>query len=86
MRLNSLRLLVAKALVDKCLRDWSADASDNIKALITGAFDVDSKGELNTAKILGLRKVDIQDANWLKAMEAISDWSCNGLMPLRVFI
>lgn len=67
------RLLIAKELVDKCLRDWSADASDNIKALITGAFDVDSKGKLSTAKILGLRKVDITEPDWLKAMEAISD-------------
>ncbi|MCK9139459.1 DUF3164 family protein, partial [Haemophilus influenzae] len=44
-----------------------------LKALIERAFNVDKEGNLNTSRILGLRRVDIQDERWQNAMQAISE-------------
>ncbi|HDL4342987.1 TPA: DUF3164 family protein, partial [Mannheimia haemolytica] len=35
--------------------------------------EVDKEGNLSTAKILSLRRVEIDDARWNQAMTAISD-------------
>ncbi|PRL98825.1 hypothetical protein BV011_01718 [Haemophilus influenzae] len=34
---------------------------------------MDKEGNLNTSRILGLRRVDIQDPRWQNAMQAISE-------------
>lgn len=67
------RLQVAKSLIDECLHEWTADSNDNIKAIINNAFQVDKEGKINTRRVLGLRSLQIDDAKWLKAMDAISD-------------
>lgn len=67
------RLQVAKQLIDECLNEWTRDSSANIKAIINQAFQVDKAGKISTHRVLGLRSLDIDDANWKKAMEAISD-------------
>ena len=41
--------------------------------LINDAFRTDRNGELRTARILALRRHDIADPRWVKAMDAISD-------------
>ena len=46
------RLLAAKHLIDECLKEWTADGRDEIKAIINSAFNVDKKGEISTTKIL----------------------------------
>ncbi|WP_434777667.1 DUF3164 family protein [Neisseria sp. Ec49-e6-T10] len=66
-------LLAAKALIDECLHDWTTDARPELCALINNAFDVDKQGNLNTGRILGLRKLKIDDVRWLKAMKALDD-------------
>ena len=67
------QLLAAKALIDECIIDWSRGSKAEIKALVNQAFAVDKEGKVSTAKVLGLRKVDISDERWLRAMTAISD-------------
>lgn len=67
------RLLGAKVLIDECLDEWSAGSRPELKALIERAFNVDKEGNLNTSRILGLRRVDIKDDRWRRAMDAISD-------------
>ena len=67
------RLQAAKALIDQCLTDWTSNASHEIRVLIDRAFEVNKEGHLNTGRILALRRVDIKDPRWLKAMDAISD-------------
>jgi len=67
------RLQVAKALIDECITRWAEGSNDNIKALINNAFDVDKEGRFNVGRILGLRKINIDDADWKQAMTAISD-------------
>jgi len=67
------RLHVAKALVDECLREWTKHSDSKIRTLVESAFQVDKKGNVNTKRILGLRKLKIDDDKWKLAMEAISD-------------
>lgn len=67
------RIQAAKALIDECLRDWTDGARQEIRAIIDRAFEVDKQGNLNTGRILTLRRVDIKDPRWLEAMQAIAD-------------
>ena len=67
------QLQAAKELIDRCVTRWSVGADDNVKALITHAFQTDREGKINTGRVLGLRRLDIKDEDWLQAMQAISD-------------
>lgn len=66
-------LQAAKELIDHCVERWSEGANDNIRALVNHAFQVNKEGRIDTSRVLGLRRLDITDAEWLRAMEAISD-------------
>ncbi len=63
----------AKSLIDQCLTEWSADSRPELRTLILDAFRVDQQGRIDARRILSLRKLDIQDDRWRRAMEAISD-------------
>jgi len=67
------RLQAAKALIDECLNDWSETSDPKIKMLVNDAFQVDKEGTINTSRVLRLRKMDIRDERWMKAMQAIAD-------------
>ncbi len=67
------RLQVAKVLVDECIHTWTEGSSSQIRALIDHAFQVDKEGKVNTSRILGLKRLDIKDAKWREAMQAITD-------------
>lgn len=67
------QLQAAKQLIDGCVTRWSKNADDNIKVLVNDAFQVDQQGKINTGRVLGLRRLEIQDADWLQAMKAIDD-------------
>jgi hypothetical protein len=67
------QLMAAKSLIDECVHEWAANASDNIKALVNHAFQTDKEGKINTARVLSLRRLDIKDEKWQQAMQAIAD-------------
>jgi hypothetical protein len=67
------RLQVAKDIIDECIVRWSEGSRNEIRALVADAFYVDKTGKLNTSRILGLRRLAIQDSQWQEAMQAISD-------------
>jgi hypothetical protein len=67
------KLQVAKELIDNCIKRWSSDSRPEIKTLIDDAFYVDKAGKINTERVLGLRRLGITDAEWEKAMDAITD-------------
>ncbi|MBU1193984.1 MAG: DUF3164 family protein [Proteobacteria bacterium] len=67
------RLQVAKQMVDECLTNWTEGSRSEIKTIITDAFQVNQEGKINIRRILALRRLDIKDPLWLKAMQAISD-------------
>jgi coenzyme F420-reducing hydrogenase delta subunit len=64
---------VAKQLIDQCVQEWTVGTRAEVQALIQDAFRVDDKGDLSAAKILSLRRLNIQDARWRQAMQAIAD-------------
>lgn len=67
------RLQAVKVLIDECITEWSRDADPKIKVLVQDAFTTDREGKLNTARVLGLRRLDIKDAKWLSAMDALGE-------------
>lgn len=67
------RLQAAKHLIDECIIDWSQNSRDEIKVLVQSAFDTDKEGKINTGRVLGLRRLDIKDEKWQKAMQAIGE-------------
>lgn len=67
------RLAAAKHLVDECITDWSKGSRDEIKVLVQSAFATDKEGKINTGRVLGLRRLDIRDQKWLRAMQAIGE-------------
>lgn len=67
------QLQIAKQLIDECIHEWSEGSNDNISALVNHAFRVDKNNRVNTQAILGLRRLEIREEKWAKAMEAITD-------------
>lgn len=66
-------LEAAKELINRCITRWSEGANDNIRALVDRAFRTNAKGQLRTTAILDLLRLDIEDEEWLRAMEALKD-------------
>jgi len=67
------RLQAAKELIDECLRDWTEGARAELRTLIADAFRVDQQGNIRTGSVLALRRLDIADDRWQRAMLAISE-------------
>ncbi|MCT8348286.1 DUF3164 family protein [Photorhabdus temperata] len=67
------RLQAAKELIDSCLADWTEGARPEIHALINQAFSTDKEGDINTGRVLALRRLDIDDERWQQAMVAIGE-------------
>lgn len=67
------RLQGAKALIDECLTEWTADARPEIALLVQDAFRVDAAGNIRTGNVLALKRLAIEDERWQRAMEAIGD-------------
>jgi hypothetical protein len=67
------RLQVARELIGKCIEKWSEGSRSEIRVLVNDAFQVDKQGKISTARVLGLRRLDIQDKDWKKAMTAITE-------------
>lgn len=63
----------AKAIIDECLKEWTKGGNPNLEAIVMDAFDVGQQGKLQAGKILGLRRLNIEDERWQRAMDAISD-------------
>jgi hypothetical protein len=67
------RLQIARQIIGECLDKWSSDARPEIKVLVNDAFQVDKTGKISTARVLGLRRLEIHDSDWQKAMQAITE-------------
>jgi len=66
-------LSAAKDLIDGCVLRWSEGSNANVQALIQHAFQTNQQGKIDTGRVLGLRRLEIDDPEWKQAMEAISD-------------
>ena len=66
-------LQIAKGLVDECLNEWSQGSRDEIRAIVTRAFNTDKAGQINRSEIFMLLRLEITDPRWLRGMKAIRD-------------
>lgn len=67
------RLQAAKQLIDECITEWAKGSRDEIKVLVQDAFQTDKEGKINTGRVLALRRLEIRDERWQRAMQAISE-------------
>ncbi len=67
------RLQAARVLIDECLTDWTEGARPELQAIVNQAFAADKEGKINTGRVLALRRMDIHDPRWQRAMTAISE-------------
>ena len=67
------RLQAAKSLIDECLKRWTQGSQIELRTIVNDAFQVDKTGRINTTRVLSLRRLEIADETWLRAMQAISD-------------
>ena len=67
------RLQAAKELIDECITAWSAGSRPELQVLVNDAFKVDQQGNINTARVLALRRLEIDDKRWQLAMKALSE-------------
>lgn len=68
------QLQIAKQLVDECIHNWTNGSNDRVRALIEHAFQTDKEGRINTARVLNLMSLKIDDdPNWTAAMKALRD-------------
>ena len=66
-------LQIAKDLIDECIQDWTDGSKDEIRALVNHAFQVDKPGQVNRAALFSLRRIQIDDDRWRRAIAAIND-------------
>jgi len=67
------RLQIARDIIGECINRWSEGTRSELRVLVNDAFQVDKTGKVNTARVLGLRRLEIDDPDWKKAMQAITD-------------
>lgn len=66
-------IVQAKALIDEYLNDVASAASDELRAIVTLAFNTDKPGKINRSDVERMLQWDIKDPRWLRAMDAIRD-------------
>ena len=66
-------LQAARDLIDRCIEKWSVGAHENLKAVVNDAFRVGASGRLDVNRVVGLRRLEINDDDWRMAMTAIAD-------------
>lgn len=66
-------IYLGKELIDKCIEKWSDGADPYLKVIVDQAFQVNQSGRMDIRRILALRKLEIDDPDWKKAMDIISN-------------
>lgn len=67
------KLHMVKTIVDKWLYDRLNGIDENLGKVITQAFNVDKQGRVNTAMLMKLLHLEIEDAEWKKAMRLLKE-------------
>ncbi len=66
-------IAIAQELINQCVDDWSKGGNQNLRLMVDEAFRLDQSGNMDVKRILGLRRLNISDERWIKAMDIISD-------------
>lgn len=67
------KLHMVKTIVDKWLHDRLDGIDENLGKVITQAFNVDKQGRVNTAMLMKLLHLEIEDSEWKKAMRMLKE-------------
>lgn len=67
------KIHIAKQVIDSCIERWSEGTNANLKVIIDQAFAINQSGHMDIRSIVNLRRLNIQDEEWAKAMDIISD-------------
>ena len=67
------QLQIAKAGIDELLLEWGEKSPAEMVAIVSSAFRANKAGDLSAGRLLGLRRIDIPDERWVRAMQAIND-------------
>lgn len=67
------KLHMVKTIVDKWLYDRLNGIDENLGKVITQAFNVDKQGRVNTAMLMKLLHLEIEDSEWKKAMRLLKE-------------
>lgn len=67
------RLQAAKTLIDECINEWARGSDPKIQVLVQQAFETDKEGKINVGRVLALRRLEITDEKWQRAMQAIGE-------------
>lgn len=67
------RLQMVKTIVDKWVAGRLNGIDENLSKVITHAFNVDKQGRVNTAMLLKLLHLEIDDNEWKKAMKLLKE-------------
>ena len=64
---------VAKAKVFECIRSWSDESNKHLVTIATNAFRLNRQGEISVSRVAEMMRIEIDDPEWKKAMEAVKD-------------
>lgn len=66
-------ILAARELINQCISAWSEGAHSHLRVLVDRAFRANRQGQLMVKDVLSLLRVEIDDADWKTAMQALKD-------------
>lgn len=69
----SEQLQMVKTIIDEWIAHRLQGVDESLAKVIGQAFNVDKKGRVNTAMIMRLLNLDIEDAKWKKAMKLLRE-------------
>lgn len=64
---------VAKQMVLDCVNTWSEGANSHLRAIVNRVFTPSRNGQIKTADVLDLLRLEIDDDRWKAAMQAVKD-------------
>lgn len=67
------KLQMVKTIVDKWIAGRLDGIDENLGKVITQAFNVDKQGRVNTAMLMKLMHLKIEDSEWKKAMRMLKE-------------
>lgn len=66
-------LASAQTLINECIQSWTQGANDNLRVVVNDAFRAGRGGKIRVDRVIGLRRLEIDDDRWKMAMVAIAD-------------
>lgn len=69
----SEQLQMVKTIIDEWISERLDGADDALAKVVSQAFNVDKKSRVNTAMIMKLLNLDIEDPKWKKAMRLLRE-------------